>query len=693
MCGIFGFSGRHPADVTKLSWLAVENESRGRHSTGVYTKKNNKQQTTSLYKDVVAAEAFIQHLGWQDAVSGAIIAGGHTRAATKGAVSQANAHPYRFDFEGGTECVGAHNGFVFDNLDGKPQHEHFGFEKEFTVDSELIFAVLSKYGGDYKKLSEIEGGIACWFTLPKKYPDHLFLYKGQARDLAVGFAPEGLYFSSEKRPLKLIGCSKVNDVPDHHLMIVKNGQIVDLVPMEKQKIRLHHNAQRTTAQNFMTVDEKKRLGFNSTYTPVAAPAKGLYEDYDYETNSWKRPEAVCYKKKSKTSTFPSSSTPQASANDQCNLIINDVVREVKDLIPSPAQLASTLRYNFNEFDGSFLFLKLHSSKGNSPLAAWAIWDKEDTTINCITTLDGYAALEYPTKYCGGYRTILMTDPMEEGLVYEHTITINAESVLEVMLSMPFPQEAGNKTAGDTSANKRAATTQALNCGDAKLNALPDKLKQVLCDVPSSGEANNLLQKEAKQICIRYAGEEAPWETGQGESGKDTSSGSKELHPRAYMGLDSEDGDDSTGTGSRVGLVIPKLSITSVKAILKNEREEFKYKSTVKKFMLGNEYTSALSIYLKTVAGYVDYRRVLGDACILKIHQLSLHTTPYSLMFYGNFLMKYMVENYQIGQLGEDRLAELNNELKKLSNDSWANNIVTQEVVKEKKEFGVLRIIS
>ena len=46
MCGILGFSGENPSEETKLRWLFVENQDRGGHSTGIYTKKLNKKQAS-----------------------------------------------------------------------------------------------------------------------------------------------------------------------------------------------------------------------------------------------------------------------------------------------------------------------------------------------------------------------------------------------------------------------------------------------------------------------------------------------------------------------------------------------------------------------------------------------------------------------------------------------------------------------
>ena len=154
MCGIYGASTlpNQAADEIKLRWLAVENKSRGKDSTGIYTVKLDKNRSETLYKDAIPSDVFIKKMDFKQAVKGACEIIGHTRQATVGMVNKDNSHPFTYSIP--EKVVGVHNGFVIqevarDKFVGKDKE----FEKDFEVDSQYIFAMLSKRGGDYKVLT------------------------------------------------------------------------------------------------------------------------------------------------------------------------------------------------------------------------------------------------------------------------------------------------------------------------------------------------------------------------------------------------------------------------------------------------------------------------------------------------------------------------------------------------------------
>lgn len=144
MCGIFGFANLRGETLNEKElgiltrFLALENESRGRDSTGLGIINDLGQPM--LIRKVEDASDFIKN----DVVRAAINRGisrdvqqvfGHTRAATHGAVVLKNAQPFLID-----KVLGVHNGIisnhaeVFKEIHTKPRTD---------CDSESIYAALS----------------------------------------------------------------------------------------------------------------------------------------------------------------------------------------------------------------------------------------------------------------------------------------------------------------------------------------------------------------------------------------------------------------------------------------------------------------------------------------------------------------------------------------------------------------------
>lgn len=148
MCGICGIItgtiSQHEVGIfRRLLYLSAF---RGEDSTGVFAVKNESgKMSTPFYKDIgnpmewmsLYDNEFKTELHTSD--TSALI--GHTRHATKGSVSKANAHP--FDFE---NVIGVHNGTLWTEptLKGKKPE----------TDSEALYAYMNEHGLE-KTLSEI----------------------------------------------------------------------------------------------------------------------------------------------------------------------------------------------------------------------------------------------------------------------------------------------------------------------------------------------------------------------------------------------------------------------------------------------------------------------------------------------------------------------------------------------------------
>lgn len=138
MCGILGvyspnFSSPEFDIFEKLLFLNVF---RGSDSTGIVRIERNKSLKTR--KSLLPSPAFIgakesdiiRDIGTAAEKPMGLI--GHTRSATKGAVSLKNAHPFMFD-----NVTGVHNGTI---------HTSFKHRAEYDTDSEALYRNINDYG-------------------------------------------------------------------------------------------------------------------------------------------------------------------------------------------------------------------------------------------------------------------------------------------------------------------------------------------------------------------------------------------------------------------------------------------------------------------------------------------------------------------------------------------------------------------
>lgn len=142
MCGLIGYFTNTFGDVDKNVFidLMLMSQLRGLDSTGIVQLGLTHGKTRlSVYdhdKDAVCASVFIGERRNQIFLppAGSSLYGlmGHVRAATKGEVSEKNAHPFL-----NKSLIGMHNGTM---------HGYFENSSKYTTDSEAIFHNIDLYG-------------------------------------------------------------------------------------------------------------------------------------------------------------------------------------------------------------------------------------------------------------------------------------------------------------------------------------------------------------------------------------------------------------------------------------------------------------------------------------------------------------------------------------------------------------------
>lgn len=236
MCGLAGFCGTNP-DFDKLKILGILNQSRGIDSTGICFEFDEPVKVAGFssggsFEDLCEDTVFDL-----DAISEKKRILIHTRKATKGAVNVDNAHPFVYKLDNDVSANFMHNGTISNIAKLKTE---FKLSIKSDVDSVSFGEAL--VNKKYKILSEYEGAAAAaWFYSDKD--DEIYLWNGAAEtyDRKNLYYERGLfyvqtvdeegntslYFSSEKRHLKIAFGSEVQvkPVPHNNLVIVKDGKI------------------------------------------------------------------------------------------------------------------------------------------------------------------------------------------------------------------------------------------------------------------------------------------------------------------------------------------------------------------------------------------------------------------------------------------------------------------------------------
>ena len=197
MCGIVGYIGNNEKKDFILNGLR-ELEYMGYDSAGIATLSNGELITYKAVGKLINLEQKCKDF----TSTGFGVAIGHTRWATHGKPTEANAHPHIAEF---SNVI--HNGIIENYKELKERLEKKGHYFLSQTDTEVIVHLFEDYLNDgldcfeaFKRtIGELRGAYAI-LLITKKEPDKIF-YAKNASPLIIGRGEGGIYLASSDAPL------------------------------------------------------------------------------------------------------------------------------------------------------------------------------------------------------------------------------------------------------------------------------------------------------------------------------------------------------------------------------------------------------------------------------------------------------------------------------------------------------------
>jgi glucosamine 6-phosphate synthetase-like amidotransferase/phosphosugar isomerase protein len=178
----------------------------------------------TVYKQRTGASELLDAVSLPQATTQALV---HVRDFTKGPPTiSANNHPIRHG-----SVVGIHNGIIENDEEIFVRHCFDRAEPEMTVDSEAIFALMERTGGDHRALEQLRGAMAAAW-LDERDGSSLILARGVARPLWIGRSRRELFFASTRAALEVVERTlrlslRKTAVDEGRLLRITDGRITE----------------------------------------------------------------------------------------------------------------------------------------------------------------------------------------------------------------------------------------------------------------------------------------------------------------------------------------------------------------------------------------------------------------------------------------------------------------------------------
>lgn len=228
MCGIVGYIGKAEKKDFILKGLK-ELEYRGYDSAGISVLSDGELCTFKAVGKLVNLEEKCRDFS----SSGFGLAIGHTRWATHGKPTEANAHPHIAEF---SNVI--HNGIIENHKQIKEELESRGHTFLSQTDTEVIVHLfeenlksgLDTFEAFKQTIGALKGAYAI-LLITKREPDRIF-YAKNASPLIIGLGKDGVYFASSDAPL--IGyASEVCYLEDGSIGYITENNFSSLSPVFK----------------------------------------------------------------------------------------------------------------------------------------------------------------------------------------------------------------------------------------------------------------------------------------------------------------------------------------------------------------------------------------------------------------------------------------------------------------------------
>lgn len=228
MCGIVGYIGKAEKKDFILKGLK-ELEYRGYDSAGISVLSDGELCTFKAVGKLINLEEKCRDFS----SSGFGLAIGHTRWATHGKPTEANAHPHIAEF---SNVI--HNGIIENHKQIKEELESRGHTFLSQTDTEVIVHLfeenlksgLDTFEAFKQTIGALKGAYAI-LLITKREPDRIF-YAKNASPLIIGLGKDGVYFASSDAPL--IGyASEVCYLEDGSIGYITENNFSSLSPVFK----------------------------------------------------------------------------------------------------------------------------------------------------------------------------------------------------------------------------------------------------------------------------------------------------------------------------------------------------------------------------------------------------------------------------------------------------------------------------